>query len=263
MSRLFGSVRKASLALVALAVVGTSMAPAAFAQDNGRHIGWDRNGKAAQKANKQARKANRKAQKANAQVIVVDPDDRAIDRSRRRTSTRRDDRYYSRNRTTNGARVYDYRNTPYDPYTPYPQYRQNPYNRSNGGYYGGNGGYYGNNGGYYGNNGGYYGNNPYGYNYPAYNDNREGDIDRDEVARRAQQSGYYAGFERGAYDAQRRNRANPQGHGAYQHGFDGYNPEWGSASTYQQYYRSSFVAGYQDGYGRRSYSNRYPRNRWW
>ena len=207
MSRLFGSIRKMSLALVALAVVGTSMAPPALAQDNGRHVGWDRNGKASQKAAKRARKAEQKAQKANAQIIVVDPNDRAIDRSRRRSTTRRDTRYsQQRNRTNSGARVYDYRNSRNDPYTTYPQYRQNPYNRN---------------------------------------------------------GGYYAGFDRGAYDSQRRNRANPQGHGAYQHGFDGYDPSWGSSSTYQQNYRSAFIAGYQDGYGQRSYSNRYPRNRWW
>lgn len=109
----------------------------------------------------------------------------------------------------------------------------------------------------------YYGNNPnyngYGYgNYPYYNNGR-GDLDRDEVAQRAAQNGYYAGFQWGQSDAARRNRPNPQGHGAYQHGLDGFNYEWGWASTYQQTYRSYFTRGYQDGYNRRAYDRRYNR----
>jgi hypothetical protein len=108
-------------------------------------------------------------------------------------------------------------------------------------------------------------NNRYPYNnYPGYGnggyyDNREGDKDRDDVARIAAENGYRAGFERGQYDAAQRNHANPQGHGAYQFGFDGFDPNWGSASTYQQYYRSYFVRGYQDGYNRRSYNRDYRR----
>jgi hypothetical protein len=128
------------------------------------------------------------------------------------------------------------------------------YNGGNGGYYGnngsyngGNGGYYGNNGGYNGNNGGYYGNNG-GYN--GYSNDR-GDLSPQEVAQRAGQTGYYAGYQRGQYDAQQRNQSNPQGHGAFQFGYDGYDREWGSAQTYQQSYRSAFVRGYQDGYARR------------
>jgi hypothetical protein len=98
-----------------------------------------------------------------------------------------------------------------------------------------------------------------GYGNGGYYDNREGDKDRDEVARIAAQNGYTAGFQRGQYDAQQRNRSNPQGHGAYQFGFDGFDPNWGSASTYQQTYRSYFVRGYQDGYNRRSYNRSYYR----
>ena len=112
---------------------------------------------------------------------------------------------------------------------------------------------------YYGNS--QYGQNPYGQypygQYPGYGDqpyydNREGDRDPEDVARAAAQNGYNAGFERGRYDASRRNKANPQGHGAYRYGLDGFNPEWGSASIYQQYYRAYFVQGYNDGHGRRN-----------
>jgi hypothetical protein len=121
------------------------------------------------------------------------------------------------------VRVYDYRNSPYDPYSSFPSYRRTPYSSA-----------------------------------PTY-DNSEGDKDRDEVAQAGAQNGYRAGFERGVYDARQNNRANPQGHGSYQFGFDGFVPEWGSASTYQQYYRSYFVQGYEDGYNRRSSNFRYRR----
>jgi len=126
------------------------------------------------------------------------------------------------------------------------------YGRSNNGGYGNSGGYYGNSGGYYGNGGGYYGG---GYGY----DNGRGDLSQQEVAQRGAQSGYYAGLQRGQYDAYQRNSPNPQGHGAYQFGFDGYDREWGSASTYQQSYRSAFVRGYQEGYGRRGGYGSYGR----
>jgi hypothetical protein len=104
---------------------------------------------------------------------------------------------------------------------------------------------------------------PYGQ-YPGYGgqpnyDNREGDKDPEDVARAGAQNGYNAGFERGQYDGQRRNKANPQGHGAYQYALDGFNPEWGSASLYQQYYRSYFIQGYNDGPGRRNRSYTYRR----
>ena len=99
----------------------------------------------------------------------------------------------------------------------------------------------------------------YGYGTSPVYDNREGDIDRDEVAQRAAQNGYSAGFERGQYDMQQRARANPQGHGAYQHGMDGFDPEWGSAATYQQTYRQYFVQGYNDAFGRRQFDRRYNR----
>jgi hypothetical protein len=115
----------------------------------------------------------------------------------------------------------------------------------------------------------YYGNSQYGQTvpygqYPGYGgqpyyDNREGNRDREDVARSAAQTGYNAGYERGVYDAQRRNKANPQGHGAYQYGLDGFNPEWGSASIYQQYYRAYFIQGYNDGHGRRNKAYNYRR----
>jgi hypothetical protein len=102
-------------------------------------------------------------------------------------------------------------------------------------------------------------NNYPGYGGGRYYDNREGDRDREDVARSAAENGYRAGFERGQYDASRRNRPNPQGHGAFQYGFDGFDPEWGSASTYQQYYRQYFVQGYNDGYQRRAFNRNYRR----
>jgi hypothetical protein len=110
---------------------------------------------------------------------------------------------------------------------------------------------------------GRYGQVPYGQ-YPGYSgrptyDDREGNKDREDVAREAAQNGYNAGFERGQYDASRRNKANPQGHGAYQYGLDGFNPEWGSASIYQQYYRAYFIQGYNDGHGRRNKAYTYRR----
>lgn len=101
----------------------------------------------------------------------------------------------------------------------------------------------------------YYGGYPGYGNYPYY-DNGRGDLSRDEVARRAAENGYRMGFQWGQNDAVRRNRPNPQGHGAYQHGLDGYARDWGWASVYQQTYRSYFLRGYNDGYNRRAY-NRY------
>jgi len=132
-----------------------------------------------------------------------------------------------RNRSYNNdnSRVYDYRNSPVDPYSSYPSYGRNPYDNGNNG----------------------------SYNGPV--DNRRGNMDADDVARRAAQNGYTAGFERGQYDAQRdkgRPNPNPQGHGAYQFGLDGWSQEWGSGATYQQYYRSYFIQGYQDAYQQRS-----------
>jgi len=103
-----------------------------------------------------------------------------------------------------------------------------------------------------------YSNSP-GYTSPSSYDDREGDRDRGDVARTAAQNGYTAGFERGQYDAQQRNRPNPQGHGAYQFGFDGFDASWGSASTYQSNYRQYFVQGYNDGFNRRAQDSRYFR----
>lgn len=233
MARLMKSIRTTSMALVAAALFFTALAPTtALADDDWR----DREAKAQQK---RAKRAAREARRSKRPVVVVDQsrDGYAIDRSRSRSSRRRAARN-NQSCDVNG-RVYDYRNGQYDPYAPYPQYRRNPY--QNGSNYPYNGGY---------------------ANRPYYTDNREGDIDREEVAERAAQNGYYAGFDRGAWDASRRNRANPQGHGAYEFGFDGYDPEWGSAQTYQQYYRQYFIQGYQDAYNRRSYSSRFPRRRY-
>jgi len=179
-------------------------------------------------------------------------------------------------RRYNNGRVYDYRNTPVDPYANYPQYRRNPYTTNNGYYnYPSTGtynypsntygyGYPSNTYGYP--NSGSYG-APYGYSsYPndsRYYSDRRGDLDRNEVARRGAQIGYQDGYQRGQYDrAQGVRRPNPQGHGAYQNAFNGFNPEWGYALTFQQTYRQYFLQGYNSGYGRGSYDRRYN-NRWW
>jgi hypothetical protein len=132
-------------------------------------------------------------------------------------------RNFDRARVWNN-RVYDYRNSPYDPYYNFPSY----------------------------------GNFPSG-SYQPYYSNERGDESPREVAQRGAQNGYYAGFQRGQYDAAQRLKANPQGHGAYQFGFDGFDPEWGSAATYQSNYRNAFVQGYHDGYSRRSFNQRFNR----
>ena len=231
--------RMAMVAGLSVFVLVAGMTPA-FA-DNGKHKGWYKNGKAAEKS---ARKANRAARLGNGGVVGgdsvrTDRNGNVIDRSK--TQARRGTRTY---RDGNGNRVYDYRGSQVDPYASYPQYRRSQ-----------NYGYYGNG---YPNNGNY--NYGYGNNAPYY-DNREGDLDRDEVAERAAQNGYYAGFQRGQFDASRRDNANPYGHGAYSFGFDGFDPSWGSASTYQQYYRQYFVQGYNDGYGQRGFNRRYNNRR--
>lgn len=140
------------------------------------------------------------------------------------------DAYYGRARNRSYA---GYGNSAYDPYASMPNYRRNTYDPY-GGY--GSGGYYG---------------------------DRDGDLDRNEVARRAAQQGYYDGFYRGQYDRRTgERRPKPTGHGAYQYGLNGFDPEWGWTQTYQQYYRQYFVQGYNAGFGQRSFDRRYQR-RWW
>lgn len=240
----------AALSLVAI-LVSVAPASAQARVDNGR---WDKNRKAEQKA---ARKAARLGAGPQQRVIVGDNGGVVIDRSRNRRSatakrwnpgsgyTYRNGYYYDRS----GACYDTYGNRVNNNYGTYPQYRNN---QSYSGY-----GYnpYNN----YGNGNGYgYGSS----NYPYYS-NREGDKDRDDVARAAAQNGYNAGFQRGQYDAARRNAANPYGHGAYQFGYDGFDPSWGSASTYQQNYRQYFIQGYNDAYGQRGgYNRNAPRRRY-
>jgi hypothetical protein len=93
-----------------------------------------------------------------------------------------------------------------------------------------------------------------GYGDYTYVDDHRGNMDPEDVARRAAQNGYAAGYERGRYDAIRdrgRPNPNPQGHGAYQFALDGWSREWGSGATYQNYYRHYFVQGYNDAYEQR------------
>lgn len=77
---------------------------------------------------------------------------------------------------------------------------------------------------------------------------------RSGFAARAQQQGYADGVARGRYDRSIGvRRPNPAGHGAYQNGLNGWSREWGSAGTYQRYYRGAFMQGYRDGYAGRGY----------
>jgi hypothetical protein len=95
-----------------------------------------------------------------------------------------------------------------------------------------------------------YGYDPY-YNYPSYRTGAA-TIALNTLAERAANQGFEDGFLRGQYD---RNigvrRPNPRGHGAYEHALNGWDPEWGGASTFQSYYRTYFEQGYRQGYGGR------------
>ncbi len=254
--RLRGSFLRIGTAL-ALAVFAVSLSaiPASAQARLNRNGNFDGKDKAERKAEKRAARMNRQ-QDTNGGAVVVD-NGKVFDRSRvqvdpnvrRRNNsqqyTYRNGNYYDQH----GNRVYDYRNSRVDPYASYPQYRRsNTYPN-----YGYNNSYpnYGYNNSYpnYGYNSGY-------PNYGYYN-NGKGKEDRDDVARSAARNGYNAGFQRGQYDASQRNRPVPQGHGAYQFGYDGFDPSWGWASTYQQTYRQYFLRGYQDGYNRRGFNSRY------
>lgn len=96
-----------------------------------------------------------------------------------------------------------------------------------------------------------------------YYDDRRGTLQSSELTRRAAQVGYADGFERGQYDRRiGANRPKPTGHGAYQTGLNGWDPEWGYAMTFQRVYRQYFIQGYNDGFGRRQMNRRFGR-RWW
>ena len=100
--------------------------------------------------------------------------------------------------------------------------------------------------------------------YQGYNDRgtySDNDNDRDDYAgastsdfiQRAAQTGYRDGYERGRYDRSiGARRPNPQGHGAYEFGLDGWDASWGNQSMYRQYFRQYFLQGYEDGYYGRS-----------
>jgi len=242
---LFGRFARTGFAAAVMLSALVVAAPATALADNGKHLGWYKNGKAEEKAQ---RKADKAARVSGRQVVVVNPNSGAIDRSRIRT-TRPSNRNYGNtgnyrypntvnNRYPtdgwNGPIVYDYRTNQiyrqrYGSRASYPNYGYNPYG--------------------YGNSG--YGNSGYG-NYGYYNNGR-GSLSSGDVAERARRSGYYAGVQRGQYDAAQGNRPNPQGHGAFQFGFDGFDPDWGSASVYQQSYRQAFIQGYNEGFSRSGY----------
>lgn len=163
-----------------------------------------------------------------------------------RTSDRGHDGYYGHDNGHDGWSGYD----PNGHRTDRGRYSRPVYPRQQRGRY--------DNGGYYG--GGYGNQAPYD---PRYRSDREGDEDREEVARRAAQQGYYDGYQRGQYDrSSGSRRPNPTGHGAYQYGYNGFDPDWGSGLTYRRYYQQYFVQGYNAGFGQRSFDRRHQR-RWW
>jgi hypothetical protein len=130
------------MALAAAFAIGAGVAPASAA-DNGKHLGWYKNGKAEEKERRreQAARLNDRTYQ-NGSSYVYQGGTRVYPQRQRRYN--------------NNTRVYDYRNSRVNPYAGYPQYNSN--------------GYY-NNGGYYNNNG-YYGNNSY-YGYsPSYSNRR-------------------------------------------------------------------------------------------
>jgi hypothetical protein len=253
----------ASIALAAAIVVGVSASPASA---QGKHLGWNKNGKIAQRG---------PANGNNGLAVAEQHGYRAgLEQGQRDRASQRKSPYQQSRIYRDGRGGYD-RNYGSESYyqDAFRRAYQRGYedgwaNRNSYGSYGnnrngyirpGSRNYPYNNGGYYGNN------NPYGYgNYGGgYYSNEEGDIDREEVARRAAQQGYYDGYQRGVYDrSSGSRRPNPMGHGAYQHGFNGFNPEWGSAQTYRQYYQQYFLQGHQAGFGQRQMDRRYQR-RWW
>ena len=92
-----------------------------------------------------------------------------------------------------------------------------------------------------------YSNDRYSNGYPSYR------TPSYSVAARAQQMGYTDGLNRGRYDRSIGTRVpKPTGHGAYQTAANGWTRDMGSLSAYMQYYRQSFIQGYNEGfYGRR------------
>lgn len=94
---------------------------------------------------------------------------------------------------------------------------------------------------------GRYGYDPY-YGSPSYR-TAPARLAVQAIAERGAQQGYSDGYVRGQYDRQLGvRRPNPQGHGAFQHALNGWNPQWGGSSTFQQYYRQYFMQGYEQGY---------------
>lgn len=96
-----------------------------------------------------------------------------------------------------------------------------------------------------------------GYNY-GYDSNDRGDRrqvsgDPNSLGRRSAETGYRDGYDRGQYDQRSGVKTpNPQGHGAYQFGLDGWVEDMGDRSAYQSNFREYFVHGYQDGFNGRT-----------
>jgi hypothetical protein len=248
-SKLTRKALAAALAATVVAGVGLSTANADDGRgphDNGNHNDWSKNKKRDKRDKNEKGRVRAITQNSDRYATTYNTPVTPLDkrhRSRRSAPSYNDGRY-------NGGYYNGYPNNGYNN----GRYNNGRYN--NGRYYGypSNGGYY--NG--YPNNGYYNG----GYNNGGYYDNRRGDLDAREVAERGSYYGYYDGFYRGQYDRQQGvRRPNPQGHGAYQFALNGWERDWGSANTFQQYYRQSFMRGYQDGYGQGSYRNQYKR-RW-
>ena len=62
---------------------------------------------------------------------------------------------------------------------------------------------------------------------------------------------------KGAEEASRNKRYNPQGTSTYKNGTNGYNGNYGNKDAYKQAYRQAFLDGYDRGYNQNNrYGNR-------
>jgi len=70
-------------------------------------------------------------------------------------------------------------------------------------------------------------------------------------------NGYEDGFEEGRDDGRDRDRFDPERHGKYRSGDDGYSDRYGwTRDQYRDVYREGFLAGYEDGYSQNSQYSR-------
>ena len=80
----------------------------------------------------------------------------------------------------------------------------------------------------------------------------DGINDRSEIIRYAQNAGYREGFNAGRNDRASGRSYDYDDHSAYRDATIGYRSDYGSESTYRNYFRAGFRRGYEDGYQNRS-----------